>query len=181
MPRHCTRFAALLGIVTSCVWSVLCALPEHALAYEEQAELHVAAGYLGAVNAAPLSSAGAALDLGFGVGLNDMFMTRVALGYGATVKGGDVLSIGRAGAELLYVVDVLQVVPFFGLGVGAWLFDDEGLALSPHGFGIVGIDYLASRTWLFGADVRLGMLLIGSDLRATTQVQLRCARTFDLF
>jgi hypothetical protein len=181
MPCHCTRFAALTGIVLSCVFSVLCALPRRAFAYGEQAELHLAAGYLGAVNATPISSTGAALDLGFGIGLNDMFMTRAALGYGATLDNARVLSLGRAGVEVLYLVDVLQIVPFFGLGVGAWLFDDDALTVAPHAFGTVGLDYLATRTWLFGVDIRLGMLLFEDSLRATTQAQIRCSRTFDLF
>jgi hypothetical protein len=166
----------------ACVLSVLGALPNSALAYADQAELSLSAGYLGAIEASPFSTAGAALDLGFGLGLNDMFMARAALGYGVSIADGNVLSLGRTSAEVLYMVDVLQVVPFFGLGIGAWLFDDDtGLAIAPHGFGTLGIDYLASRTWLFGLDVRLGMLLIDERLRATTQVQLRCSRAFDLF
>lgn len=181
MLRHFTRFAGLKGVVCGGILGVFCALPTQVLAYAEQAELSLAAGYAGAVQIPPLSETGAALDLGFGIGLNDMFMTRAALGYGVSVADSRVLSIGRARAEVLYVVDVLQIVPFFGLGVGAWLFDDGGLALAPHGFGTVGLDYLATRAWLFGIDIRLGMLLIDSAVHATTEVQLRCSRAFDLF
>ncbi len=88
------------------------------------------------------------------IGLWDVLVARVHAAY-AFHPGDDPLHVVLFGAELLYLVDIVQVVPFFGLGIDGlttvWQ-DEVALELGLHV--TVGAEYLVSRNVAIGIDVR---------------------------
>jgi hypothetical protein len=46
---------------------------------------------------------------------------------------------------------------------------------------VIGVDYLATRRWNFGADVRSAILFESGQLLNATDVSLRVSRLFELF
>jgi len=180
MPRHCTRFSAalagLLWFVPSLTWLGTVS----ARAYDDQASLDLAAGYVHLADGGPVPSMGADLSLGGSYGLGDMFVARASIGYGLQISNATSSSIGRARAEVAYLLDVLTVVPFFGVGASAWLFQGAGLEVAPAGHGLIGADVLVTREWNVGIDIRLGLLLHSGDTFSLFESQLRLSRMFDL-
>lgn len=174
MVRHRKTFGLALAIVCAFV----SARPAHA--YEEQASLDFTAGAL-FVPGAKLPGAGGELALGGALGISDMFVARALFGYAALFEAGEVTNLGRARVEAAYLVDVLQVVPFFGLGASLWLYREGGFQARPGGHVLVGLDYLWSRSWTLGLDVRVGVLFEPGKVSNATDVQLRISRMFDLF
>lgn len=82
-------------------------------------------------------------------------------------EGGASYHFGLAGLEALYYIDILQVVPFFGLGVDVIPSYDENTATLSADFAAharVSLDYLLSREVLIGADVRVYVLPTALDL-----------------
>ena len=177
MRRHCSRFSFACAIALA-LW---CALLRTARAYEDQAQVDLALGFAGVVDAPGLPGRAATLDVGGSYGLGDLFMLRGALGYGLARESGQTVSMGRGRLSLVYIVDVLRIVPFFGVGAGAALHDADGLTITPHFFGTLGLDYLVDRTWTVGADGRTGIFLIAGEPYASIEAQLRLSRVFDLF
>lgn len=181
MPRHCTRFSTELA---GLVWlaAVLCVLtPSRAQAYDDQASLDLAVGYLRISDNAALAANGGEVTVGGGYGLGDMFVLRGSLGYGLQGLSTGRTSVGRARVEFAYLVDVLNVVPFFGLGASAWFFDAVGLELAPAGHALAGADLLITREWNAGLDLRFGLLLHATETFNVFESQLRLSRMFDLF
>jgi hypothetical protein len=153
-----------------------------ARAYEEQVSVDLALGYAGIVDPEPLPSQLASLDLSAAVGIADWLVVRSALGYGLLFDGDHELAqAGRLRLEGAYLLDVLQWVPFFGLGGGLWVIErGSGLEARPAGHLWVGVDYLATRHWSFGCDIRVGLLWRGESV-SFTEGQLRISRMFDVF
>jgi hypothetical protein len=175
MLRHRRAFSVALAAV--CVF----VLARPARAYEEQASLDLTAGAL-FVPGAKLPGAGAEVALGGALGISDMFVARALFGYAALFESGEVTNLGRARVEAAYLLDVLQVVPFFGLGASLWLYREaSAFQARPGVHALVGLDYLWSRTWTFGLDVRVGVLFEPGKVSNATDVQLRISRMFDLF
>ncbi|MCG8556849.1 MAG: hypothetical protein MJD61_16425 [Proteobacteria bacterium] len=119
-----------------------------ALAYDEQVTAGVAAGYAFLASEQPAHTAALALDATLGLGERWSLGTRVGLLLHPA--GGSKTPMGFVSLDLLYLVDVLQVVPFAGVGLDGLLSD--GLGLGTHVR--AGMDYLWSRDLLLGADVR---------------------------
>src|SRR5690606_33469185 len=89
-----------------------------ARAYDDQLTLDVAAGWavapvLDAPNNGPGGGVGASFgfDDAWGLGVYAQWFVHPPF------NGGDSLHFGIVGVEGLYYLDILQVVPFFGLGV----------------------------------------------------------------
>ena len=182
MPRHCTRFRLSAGLAGGLALALSGVGTAHA--YEEQASLDGSLGYALIVPDSDLPTHGALFDVGAGIGLGDVAVLRGSLGYArfhdqerGTVHGG------RLRVEALYLLDVLQVVPFFGLGGSLLLAPNEADALRvrPGAHLVVGVDYLASRSWVVGVDVRPGVLFEDGSVRSATEVALRVSRMFELF
>jgi hypothetical protein len=154
-----------------------------ARAYEEQVSVDLALGYAGVVDPEPIPSQLVSVDLSAAVGVADWLVVRSALGYGLLFGGDDELAqAGRLRLEGAYLLDVLQWVPFFGVGGGLWLLEERtGLAVRPAGHLLVGVDYLATRRWTFGCDVRIGLLWMKGESVSFTEGQLRISRMFDVF
>lgn len=158
------------------------ALAGPARAYEEQASLDLAVGYGGVLHSDAVGPHLAALDVGASLGIRDFLVLRGALGYGLAAGDHPPKSMARGRVELAYLIDVLQWVPFFGLGAGFWLGDGaQGFFARGAGHAVVGLDYLATRQWTVGVDVRTGFLVGGSDVLSFTEGQLRLSRMFELF
>ncbi len=132
--------------------------PGRARAYEDQLTLGLGLGYAVVVTNG-LPPHGALAELSASVGLDDTWTVRANLSY-AFHPGHDPMHVGLVGAELIYMVDVLEVVPFFGLGVDAIGTLYQGAAgVDAAAHAIVGVDYLAAREWLVGLDIRPYVLL----------------------
>lgn len=182
MLRHCRRFCPEpRGRSASALLIFVWLLCGRARAYEEEATIDVAAGYVQRSANAPLPGSGAEVSAGAAMGISDLFVLRGALGVGAQVGQGEAHPVGRVRAEMGYLIDVVRVVPFFGVGAGAWLFEAGGLNLRPEVHGLVGIDYLWSRAWTVGLDLRPGITLVDGGSQGTFEAQLRWSRVYDLF
>ncbi len=126
--------------------------PERAQAYEDRASLSLEAGYGLVASDAMLPQHGVVGGLSVGFGLSDIWELRVDAAYS---YHPDDLHRARASAELLYVIDILTVVPFLGLGVGFFLSADP-LDVRPDldVHAVVGVDVLLDRDWTVGLVVR---------------------------
>jgi hypothetical protein len=137
--------------------ALLVLTPASARAYEDQVALSVDAGYAYAQHGIPTHGAG--FGVGAGIGLGDTFTLVFRGGYAAHPGNLSTAHVLSVSAEALYIVDILTWVPFFGAGVDGHLIVRDG---TPRGnfevHGIVGLDYLHSRTLAFGLDVRVGYL-----------------------
>jgi hypothetical protein len=136
--------------------ALLWLVPASARAYEDQVALSVDAGYAYAQHGIPMHGAGVGISAG--IGLGDTFTLVFRGGYAAH-PGNVPAHVLSLTAEALYIVDILTWVPFFGAGVDGHLIVRDG---TPRGnfevHGIVGLDYLHSRSLAFGLDVRVGYL-----------------------
>ncbi len=145
-------FLVLLGWTT----------PTTALAYEDQVGLGVDVTYGRFVPDARRPD-GLLLGITGSLGLDDTWTARLRLAYGghfATDAAPETLQLGMASGELLYLFDILEWVPYFGLGADAVTFNDsEGFGVEAGGHFIVGIDWLPTRELVIGADIRAVTLL----------------------
>ncbi len=181
MPRLCTRFPAALATLHAFCHALALFVPGAAHAYADQASLDLAAGYVHVDAVTPLPSAGADLTVGGSYGLGDMFLLRAHVGYGLQAARSRQVSVVGARTEIVYLLDVVSVVPFFGVGAGVWVYDARGAQLAPIGHGITGADWLLTREWTLGVDLRFGLLLASREVSPLFASQLRCSRVFDLF
>lgn len=196
MARHDKRFSFLLGVgaeeprawLLRMVAVVACLLTSgSARAYDEQVSLDLALGYALTVKD-DVSAQGESIDVGASLGLSDAVVVRGALGYATLFEShfGErrVSHLGRLRVEGLYLLDVLEVVPFFGLGLTLTNNPDESasLPMRPGGHLLLGVDYLATREWVVGLDVRSALLFEGDGRRlSATDIALRVSRMFETF
>jgi hypothetical protein len=197
MARHDTRFPPDFGSravpAQRCFRAFVAALAwlltiGSARAYDEQASLDLALGYALTVQDDVIAQ-GASVDLGVSLGLSEAVVARATLGYAALVGPDsygerEAAHLGRLRVEGLYLLDVLKLVPFFGLGVTLTNSPQNSAALPvrPGGHLLLGADYLVSRSWIVGVDVRSALLFEGDGHRvAGTDVALRVSRMFETF
>ena len=144
----------MLAYACAC-WSVFAArAPATAHAYEDQLTLGVGLGYANAVSDR-LPQHGALLDVAGSVGLSNVWTLRTRLTYAVHPDHDEPLHVGIVGLELLYLIDVVEVVPYFGIGVdgfGRSRFGDFSADAASHV--VLGLDYLVSRGLALGLDVR---------------------------
>jgi hypothetical protein len=77
-------------------------------------------------------------------------------------NGGELFQVGLFGAEALYYIDIVQVVPFFGLGVDVMPTYNGAGNVWAADFAAhlrASLDYLVSREVIIGLDVRPYVLL----------------------
>ena len=131
-------------------------------AYEDQATLGVAAGYgFSATSERPRHSA--LLDVSASFGLSQTLALRANATYGFAPADTATHSV-LLGGELLYLVDIVEVVPYFGLGVSGigWIAGgdfDAGAAVQLA----LGLDYHLSRDLALELDVRPHLLVTEWD------------------
>jgi hypothetical protein len=135
------------------MWQLVVCAP--ASAYEDQVTLGVGLGYAyAALSGEPHHGAAVALEAS--VGLGPSWSVRGSLGY-SLHPAQHSLSRLSAAAELLYLVDVLELVPYFGAGadaLGSWAEHREGWRSDVGVHPVVGADWLLSRDLLVGLVVR---------------------------
>jgi hypothetical protein len=140
--------------------TLLAAAP--ARAYEDQASLGLSLGYTNAVSER-LPAHGAIASLEASLGLDDIWTVRVALGF-AHHPDSAPMSTFLGSAELLYLVDVFELVPYFGLGVdglGSLRRDVFGVDFAAHP--VFGLDWLPERNLVFGLALRPIFLVTALD------------------
>ena len=70
------------------------------------------------------------------------------------------MHVALVDAELLYLIDVLELVPYFGLGAGAAGRVWSGVVdVDPTAHAVIGLDYLISRALTLELDARPYLLL----------------------
>lgn len=181
MARRCRHLWLGLGVLAGLLAP---ALPTSvARAYAEQASLDAAAGYLRLVDLPRLPAHGATLELGAARGLGEAVVLRGALGYARLRDRHARAHAGRVRLEGLYLIDVLRVVPFLGVGASLMLAKRPGgdPQLHPGAHVLVGLDYLWSRALVVGLDVRTGVVIDDGAARSATEIGLRVSRMFELF
>lgn len=155
-----------------------------ALAYEDRITLgaELGAGFFAGDAASNVAGGLGGVDVSFG--LNDVWTLRSHFSV-ALHPGDATLGVGLIGTELLYTIDVVRWVPFFGAGIDALVVHGNG---ATHGDGAVhavaGLDYLLSRDLLVGLDARVHVLPFAFDEGALDPmyitVNLRMELLFDL-
>jgi hypothetical protein len=125
-----------------------------AFAYEDQLTLGVGLGY---AYASPSTGPhhGAALALDGSLGLSANWSVRTWLGA-SVHPGARAFTQGSLGAEVFYLLDLLELVPYHGAGIDLQSRWQEraptrvNLGLHP----VLGVDWLVSREWILGLSSR---------------------------
>jgi hypothetical protein len=152
--------------------------------YENQLTLGAELGYGQILTGTELPAHGLMSGIAASVGINDVWSFRGRLAY-TYHPGAAPLHVQVAGAEVLYLLDVLEWVPYFGLGLDGFATVQEGEPggdLAAHA--VVGIEWLASWDWLLGLEVRPYVLPLSLADRGVDPVyltvNLRASLIFDL-
>jgi Outer membrane protein beta-barrel domain len=146
------RQRTLAWLLWVCCGSLPLMASSVARAYEDQLSLGVGLGYAHATERGRAHS-GALFGVEAGIGLSDTFTVRSSLSY-SVHPDARALSVLGLGAELLYLVDVLEVVPYFGAGLdllGSWTAGHGALR------GDLGLHPVLGLDWLINRDVALGI------------------------
>lgn len=138
--------------------------PAHADAYDRQLTLDAALGWgiapgLEAPNNGPSFALGTTFgfDDTWGMGVYAAWAVHPPFGADAEAEPVDPVQVGILGVEGLYYIDIVQVVPFFGVGVDVMpVYDGRarewGAEFAAHLR--LSLDYLVSRDVVIGLDVR---------------------------
>ncbi len=144
-----------LGLALSIALSIL---PSAARAYEDQLGLFATAGYTGIASDTVYPAHAVTLGAGIGVGLGDTWELRARADYAFHVAAMHRVALS---ADLVYVVDVLSVVPYLGLSVGgivsvidASLPSLEGVRGDLRLGAVLGLDLLLTRELAIGVELR---------------------------
>ena len=137
-----------------------------AAAYEDQLTLEAGLGYAHAADATEDARSGLPFSLAASIGLDDVWTVKANVAYALHPAAAEPQHVLIAGAELAYVVDVLEVVPYFGVGLDAfasWRATLQDVDAAAHL--VVGVDYLWSRSLFVGLEIRPYLLLtrVGKD------------------
>lgn len=140
-----------VATVAAAVLATLAAVPPQARAYERELSLGIEAGFAQAFGPG-LPGARAGLHASYG--LDDTWTVAAQLGY-SFHPADEPLHVGEVAAELLYVIDVVRVVPYFGVGL-SWFGTLRAGELGGDGGAhlVAGGHYYLSRSWAIGLDVR---------------------------
>jgi hypothetical protein len=134
--------------------ALLCiAFAAKARAYEDQLTVGFGAGYAHAASSA-LPRHGALFDLSVSAGLGPAWSVRGRGSYALHPQQSP-MHVGLLDAELLYLVDVVELVPYFGIGAGGMArarSSDFEVDATAHL--VVGLDYLLSRAVTLELDAR---------------------------
>jgi hypothetical protein len=150
---HCNSIAASVRAFGLAALA-LALSPGTLRAYEDQLTLGVQLGYAHATESRSAHS-GALVGVTASLGLDDIWSVRALLSY-SWHPGTPSLSVGLLGGELLYLVDILEIVPYFGAGIdalGSWT-GDRGLSAELGVHPVLGLDWLPSRGFSLGVEAR---------------------------
>jgi hypothetical protein len=134
------------------MWQLVAA--SHAHAYEDRLTLAIDAGYAHATQR-QLPQPGGAVGVDASLGLSNAWSVRAGVTY-AYHPGSQALSQLALHAELLYLVDVFELVPYAGVGLdglASWAaHTDPRAAFGVHP--VLGVDWLLSRDFALGLFAR---------------------------
>jgi len=157
-PRNPAFFRGICAFVPR-VWSIVFALASvlcwasSAAAFEDKLALGAGAGY--AVWPGIDTPHGAVLDLQLGIGLDEAWQLRAGASTALHPSSADALHTASLRAELVYLIDIVELVPFGGLGVaGIAAFRGGESELDPAVHLVAGAAYWLSFDWLLELDVR---------------------------
>ena len=147
--EEAVRRGLLLGL--GLVALVALGRPSVAHAYERQVGLTLELGY-STTPIGMLPAHGIYVQGGVSVGLGDTWELRARLDYAFHPEP---MHRWSAGAELVYLVDIFEVVPYLGVGVAGLVTLTDTLILGDFAVGgVVGLDVLLSREVTLGFVVR---------------------------
>ncbi len=185
MPRSAHAAPTLIASIASALVALAVCAPSPARAYEDQLTLELGVGYAHAFSDGAVPGSGLPLAIAASIGINDVWAVRASVAY-ALHPGDPTVHLGVFGAELLYVVDILEIVPYFGVGIDALTSLSDGALGADLGAHIVlGVDWLLSRNAYLGLDVRPYLLvseLFEADVRFPVYLTVlaRAGLVFDL-
>jgi hypothetical protein len=134
--------------------------PAVAHAYEGQIGLSLELGYA-VIPTGPLPSHGVYADAGVAIGLGDTWELRGRLAY---AYHPEPMHRWAGGVELVYVIDIFEVVPFLGLGVSGLVTLNDVLVTGDFAANaVLGFDVLLSREATLGISVRPSVVLTALD------------------
>lgn len=179
-PWYSVGVLRQLGLVA--MGATLLAAP--ARAYDDQLLIGLDAGYALVLVDNDLPRHAPQLGLTLSLGLNDAWSVNGRIAHAVHI-GDPVLHASVGAAEVVYSLDVLQWVPFFGVGTSAILTArDGGLGMDWALQAVVGLDFLASREWVVGLDIRMFILPLALNALsvdpAYMTVGLRLSRVIEL-
>lgn len=143
------------GMVIACMWPA-----SQASAYEDQVTLGVEAGFAERF-AESGPDHGVTTSLLASIGLDDIWTIRTRVSYSHHPYQSS-YHVLLAGVEILYLIDVLEFVPYFGGGLdglGSVWNDEFKMQAAVHTD--LGIDYFFSREVIFGLEIRPYLLFTG--------------------
>ena len=154
--------------------------PRSAAAYDRQVTLDLGVGWGFTPALEMLPDHGPVGSLATTIGFDDTWALGIHASWGVhpplTSSTDPTFHVGVVGVEALYYIDILAVVPFFGLGVDVLPTTDEtAWALDFAAHARVSLDYLVSRQITVGLDVRPYVLLTALDIDpvyVTVQVRM---------
>lgn len=149
-------FAALTALATG-------AIAAPAGAYEDQVSLDTELAYVHAFSENSEAREGVGIGAGASFGLSNVLTLRGQFMWAFHPSDGPLVSIAWLSADLVYVVDVLEIVPYFGAGV-----DGAGILQSAAAFQlgvhpVIGFDYLLSRELTLGVQLKPVFVLTALD------------------
>lgn len=152
-PRRDQAIGAFAGL---CVCAIGASFTSQARAYEDQLTVGAGAGYAWATDPG-LPHHGINLQLELSLGLSSTWSARALATAAALPSSGARPAASRftLGTELVYLVDVLEIVPYAGAGIDGLVSFASGTPEAAFGaHPVVGVDWLLSRTFLLGLSVR---------------------------
>lgn len=137
-----------------------CWPPSVAHAYEGQIGLSLELGYA-VLPTGPLPSHGAYAEGGVAIGLGDTWELRGRIAY---AYHPEPMHRWAGGVELVYLVDIFEIVPFLGIGVsGLVTLNDAAVNGDFAANGVFGFDVLLSRDVTIGVLARPSVVLTALD------------------
>ena len=167
------------GIAIAClIMATPMARPAPALAYEDQLTLEAGLGYT-AMPSELTAQHFIGLNTALGVGLSDAWTLRTAAAFGYGVQSDHPTTdlYARLSLEGYYLIDIVQLVPYAGIGLGATLMAGSDLVIAPTIMASAGADYLLNRTLILGVAYRLDLIidvgpLSGHQLQHSVEVKV---------
>lgn len=166
-PRNPAFFRGICAIVRS-VWSLVLGLvtalgwSSSARAFEDKLALGAGAGYALAPEAE--AAHGVAIDVQAGLGISEVWQLRAGGTFAEHPHPADELHVAALRAELVYLIDIVDIVPFGGIGLAGFaLFGDEPLAIEPAAHIALGAAYWLSFDWLLQLDMRAHVLPLADE------------------
>jgi hypothetical protein len=150
--------SGLIGLLT---W--VAATP--ARAYEDQASVDAEVAYVHAFSKEFSPRNGVAVGAGASLGLSNVLSLRGQLMWAFHPSDAPLVSVAWVSTELVYLIDVLEIVPYFGAGADVAAFVRSGADPELHAgiHPVIGFDYLVTRELTLGMQVRPVFLLTAID------------------